>query len=642
MSCINIYCLSLRTRLWALLVAKLTAHTSLNQLAPILLITLKMSSTSTDLAPNAELPKIVDDGENNNYAEWKTRSQCKLRSWGLWKYIEGLDSMLPNVPILRETYVQRGKDKHGTLQDYTVDGNSEEYHKKVAEAKPWVTGDKLVLDKIISATPSNILPLVQNIPHAKQAWEALHSTYQPTNSIHAATVRADIITYQCTLDMDISYWLKDMQHQFHILRDMDPGQMTNHDFVLIILNNMPQDESWQSLVTGLRAKLKDCDDHKPPLPIISLDYLTAIREESWYRNRNNPQLSAHVFTACAEAERRGSKCSRMSDASTSGSAKRPRVSNDRMCTNMHCAFQKGHTFLECIAYMGGSQGKYPHWWRGPWNVHLLPEQHNKANNVPPSSHPAFTRLPTTSPPKPASYSMHKTGQTQLDPSICYIQDALQSLSHADTSASITTEDNKPTIQAVLCNKSPGHAWINCLDNEFLVVTKPVLEASLPRSDTCYHDTGANRHVFHDKTVFETYESLDPMAVSSFGKGITIPAFGHGTVRIEGHYGDCKCMMILKNVLHIPAAHCNLISGVQLDKISVSFAAGDGLISLSFRKKCIVGGALDGDMYCLNMRIIQPHQLASQIGQQPLIAHISPIAATASSDQQGFYTALWGT
>lgn len=94
-----------------------------------------------------------------------------------------------------------------------------------------------------------------------------------------------------------------------------------------------------------------------------------------------------------------------------------------------------------------------------------------------------------------------------------------------------------------------------------------------------------------------------MAVKGFGKNIAIPAIGCGTVRVEGRYGTHKCTMLLKDALHIPAAHCNLISGVQLDKISVTATTGSGLILLAFQKVNIVGGTLEGEMYCLNMTIL---------------------------------------
>ena len=42
----------------------------------------------------SELPKIVDDGTNNNYGKWETKSYHKLHDWNLLKYVEGPESEL--------------------------------------------------------------------------------------------------------------------------------------------------------------------------------------------------------------------------------------------------------------------------------------------------------------------------------------------------------------------------------------------------------------------------------------------------------------------------------------------------------------------------------------------------------------------
>jgi hypothetical protein len=600
-----------------------------------------MSNPSNDAITNADLPKIIDNGESNNYAEWKTRSQRKLRGWGLWKYIDGAYSTPPEIPPFRPTTIQKGKGKSGVVEDFEVEGNKDEFDKRTEEAKPWLSGNELALDKIIDATPSEILPMVQDLPYAKQAWEVLHETYQPMNAMRAASVRGDITSYRCTSDMDVSLWLKDMQKQFNILRDMDVAIMSEHDFVIAILNNMPQDDGWRTTIAGLRTKLKNSDEHKPdPLPVNPFDYIADIKEEAWIRSKGNAQANAHAFAARSEAEKRAPKRFRTSpDSSAPGSVKRTRTSNDKVCANTYCTSQKGHAFADCIAYTGGSQGKYTLWWRGPWNIHLPPEQRNRGNNIPPTSHPAYARTTaTSSSTKSNTYFMHKPTQAQ-DPGAHYAQDSSFQLSRANTSGSITTDDDSVVIHAALCHETPGHAWLDTLNNEVLVATMPILENSLPISDACYHDTGANRHVFHDREAFEVYDPIEPVAVKGFGKNIAIAAIGCGTVRVEGHYGTQECTILLKDALHIPAARCNLVSGVQLDKIGITATTGNGLVSLVFRNSNIVGGALEGDMYRLNMTIIRPSRsLSSRVQPQALITRISPMAAAASSDQQGFYTA----
>lgn len=128
-----------------------------------------------------------------------------------------------------------------------------------------MTGDELAPNKIISVTLSDILPLAQDLPYAKQGQDTLLSTYQPRNTTCATSVQADITSYHCTPDMDIAHWLRNMQWQFSILWDMDPTVMLDHKFVLVILNNMPQHDGWHSTTTDLRVKMKDSINHKPNL-----------------------------------------------------------------------------------------------------------------------------------------------------------------------------------------------------------------------------------------------------------------------------------------------------------------------------------------------------------------------------------------
>ena len=99
-------------------------------------------------------------------------------------------------------------------------------------------------------------------------------------------------------------------------------------------------------------------------------------------------------------------------------------------------------------------------------------------------------------------------------------------------------------------------------------------------------------------------------------------------------------MTLNNVLHIPAARSNLISSPLLDCAGVSALLSDGLATLSFKGANIVGGSLHNNMYCLNLSIICPPKptLAERLESPALISRLSPLAAAASSDQAGFYTA----
>ena len=76
-------------RLWALLHCK---HNLQNIYIRINLAPKRMSD-----ADRSELPKLADNSTNNNYGEWQIKSYHKLHSLGLWKYIEGPNSVPPHI-----------------------------------------------------------------------------------------------------------------------------------------------------------------------------------------------------------------------------------------------------------------------------------------------------------------------------------------------------------------------------------------------------------------------------------------------------------------------------------------------------------------------------------------------------------------
>jgi gag-polypeptide of LTR copia-type len=602
-----------------------------------------MTETTNDTARSDQLPKLIDNGSDNNYGVWAPTCRHILLTWGLWKYIEGDASTPPVIPPFREASTQKAVCRDGIEREFDIPSNEEERQKKLKDAQPWMDANNLTLTKILSTVPEIHFHMVERQSYAKQAWEYLHSIYQPRNSLRATSIRGDIAAYRCAADMDVTQWLTDMQRLYGNLCRVDSHRMTDREFTVTILDNMPKTERWEVIVDNLREKVEESGEDSPT---ILTTILAKIRDVCWHRNRNNPQASAQVFTARAEAySKRTQKRPRGDDPSASGGSGTKRQRNDKVCTNPHCGSVKGHSFEECVAYGGGSQGKYGYGWRGPWNIHLPPQQRTRANNVPPASHPRMggNRAPAahyvSHSPAPPQYPTlgaapppQYISATPIPPPI-----VAPVPTRADTLHDTFTTDDKSVINAVTIHETPSSIGNTHLDGDVIVASLPVLEQSMTRSDSCHHDSGANRHVFHDKTAFETYEAIHPVAVSGFGHNVSAIAIGRGTVRLEGRYGHRTTSVCLTNVLHIPAARSNLISGPQLDKAGVTAVLGNGLATLSIRGNNIIGGALYNDMYRLNLTIIRPVVQISQ-GPPALISRIGPIAAAASSDQAGFYTA----
>ena len=165
-----------------------------------------------------------------------------------------------------------------------------------------------------------------------------------------------------------------------------------------------------------------------------------------------------------------------STASTSTPAKHPRTSSDKNCNNPNCTSKRGHTLEDCMAFGGGNCGKYTAWWKGPWNIHLPPDQRCGANNIPPTSHPAHKKALANSAPKATVYYAINDDDT---------------ISCANKDLGPSTTDNQIIINQATMNETPAYNWNTVLDGDTIVATLPVLEQAMVHNNICHHDSGAN-------------------------------------------------------------------------------------------------------------------------------------------------------
>jgi hypothetical protein len=173
-----------------------------------------MADPISDSAQRGELPKLTDDSFINNYSDWSSKCYHSLRTWGLWKYIEGPTSTPPAIPPLVEATVVVGTDSDGVRREVTLPGNNDERERRIRDAQPWMGANDLTLNKLVSATPELQMHLVEDEIYAKQAWNNLATNYKPQNSTRASSIRGDITAYRCTTQMDVAQWLTDMQHMY--------------------------------------------------------------------------------------------------------------------------------------------------------------------------------------------------------------------------------------------------------------------------------------------------------------------------------------------------------------------------------------------------------------------------------------------
>lgn len=161
---------------------------------------------------------------------------------------------------------------------------------------------------------------------------------------------------------------------------------------------------------------------------------------------------------------------------------------------------------------------------------------------------------------------------------------------------------------------------------------PVLNMSIAKNNHFYHDSGANRHIAHDKSIFTEYMPVRPISVSAFGDKLGTHAIGIGSIKLIGKHGNKECKITLRNVLHIPTARSNLVSQLQLDRAGVQASLSGGRIVLEKNGSPIVDGWVHMDMYRLNMIPLDPSGEVEELQNHVANLKVSP----------GFYTASWAT
>jgi hypothetical protein len=177
------------------------------------------------------------------------------------------------------------------------------------------------------------------------------------------------------------------------------------------------------------------------------------------------------------------------------------------------------------------------------------------------------------------------------------------LPRSDTCFSVSAADASSVVSSETASNTH-----DLDDRDEDIVLKEIQSYPEANTDSFDYVSTANQHIFHDRKAFETYQVSSSMGAQTCAKGICRNrpyATGRGTVRVEGRYGDRASSIRLTDVLHVPQAESNIISGVQLDKAGVTATLGNGRVTLSFQGANIVDGKICDELYRLNMRVIRP-------------------------------------
>jgi hypothetical protein len=135
--------------------------------------------------------------------------------------------------------------------------------------------------------------------------------------------------------------------------------------------------------------------------------------------------------------------------------------------------------------------------------------------------------------------------------------------------------------------------------------------------------------------FAEYAEIGPLTVKGFDKGVTASAIGCGSVRLASHLVGKKATLLLTNVLHIPTAHSNLISGGLLARKGINILSAGNTFTLFSGNATVTCGVIHGDMYQLNVAIIRQQRI---LPPRDLESRMTPTIAVAKPDQSGFGTA----
>lgn len=97
--------------------------------------------------------------------------------------------------------------------------------------------------------------------------------------------------------------------------------------------------------------------------------------------------------------------------------------------------------------------------------------------------------------------------------------------------------------------------------------------------------------------------IQPLTVWGFGNKFSATAVGCGNVCLCAQYGSNLSTLLLTNILHIPCARSNLISGIELDQHGVISTLDNHLLTLSIHGTPFLNSFVEHSMIHLNTKPI---------------------------------------
>jgi hypothetical protein len=145
-------------------------------------------SLQDDRDERIRFPKLRVSNGTNNYGIWAVKAAHRLITLDLWNVVGGNNTQTPVIPDLIQPRIIRGVLADGQVADMHIDRNMDEVQAALTQAGPWLELNNKALDKLLGAIPDDLFYLIKKCKSAHDAWEALRTTLQPTNSTRAHTL----------------------------------------------------------------------------------------------------------------------------------------------------------------------------------------------------------------------------------------------------------------------------------------------------------------------------------------------------------------------------------------------------------------------------------------------------------------------
>lgn len=554
-----------------------------------------------------KLPMLVVEPDNE-FPSWSSKARAVFEDLELWDYVCGTEKM-PVVPAKVEPSEKTITDKDGKQVTVKEEGNVEEHEEKSKALIEWRKKDKKAKRMISLAVPASQYQFVDGPITSASAWYNLSQAFMPANEDRADELKREIFLNECPLDADVTNWADDQYRSYVKLTKISLTAMSEKEFCSTMIRMLPPTIFWAERMGNLREKAERHREKFKRNPsaltminwIKEYDHMWRKVKKAEHKMEQQQSAAAVYATQAPQLKRYRSESNANAQFHLQPPPKRARdtpKNPNAQCTNPHCTKKVGHTIEMCIAHGGGSCGKYPRWWKGPWNIHLHPNQRSLDTNVPPINHQFYpiwletnSHRATSAPAPAANITLsERISDTRAD----YAGELNYDLSAAclELEYGMVYHEGLPTGTVGNAEVTPVHCHSSALNPEVAV------------SQDCIYDSAANRHVFNTRASFSEYEEIEPVKVKGFGRELTSCAVGIGTVVVEGWangIGKKRIQFVIRNVLHIPTARFNLVSQSQLDKAGVSAEVGNGKVTLHKKGEILIHGHLaENGMYRLNM------------------------------------------